>query len=493
MRWGFSGPLQGHVTRAGRCKSLSSLADLPEIVGFFSYSRDDDNDSTGALSALRDRIQRELRGRLGRTKASFRLWQDTAAIPHGALWEEEIKSAVAQSVFFIPIITPTTVRSPHCKREFELFLARERELGRQDLIFPLLYIRVPELEDEQQWRQDDVLKVIGTRQYMDWQDRRYLDVHSTEVAVQVGRFCSNIYDALRQPLPAPQDSQGRDGVRIQQRAERRTAWREGPSQGSDELQRRGAAEREANEAGYPKLLRQPGSSNGVGSAARDKPAGSGLGRTIKTGMQFALVALVGALGVAVIALWPRSISTIPTSLPVPPSASLPAPPSAPLSDPELVIRKAGAFGGTGGETFDETSANPRHLPISGIHVVVTLNPANRNQKLIGRLQVQWGDTLGPLHGGGPADISTPPAQFAKDETINKVFVSHMDYTWARNETPPVWISGLQIHTNKGFYNFGDLSGPTDVCAVSSGENVIGFFGRSGSYLDQIGCIFARAK
>jgi hypothetical protein len=104
---------------------MSSLADLPELVGFFSYSREDDDDSKGALSALRDRIQRELRGQLGRTRAEFRLWQDKEAIAHGTLWEEQIKSAVAQSTFFIPIVTPTAVRSRHCKTEFELFLARE--------------------------------------------------------------------------------------------------------------------------------------------------------------------------------------------------------------------------------------------------------------------------------------------------------------------------------------------------------------------------------
>jgi len=34
---------------------MSSLADLPELVGFFSYSREDDADSRGALSALRNR------------------------------------------------------------------------------------------------------------------------------------------------------------------------------------------------------------------------------------------------------------------------------------------------------------------------------------------------------------------------------------------------------------------------------------------------------
>ena len=46
---------------------MSSLADLPELVGFFSYSREDDEDSQGALSALRERIQRELRGQLTRS------------------------------------------------------------------------------------------------------------------------------------------------------------------------------------------------------------------------------------------------------------------------------------------------------------------------------------------------------------------------------------------------------------------------------------------
>jgi hypothetical protein len=35
---------------------MSSLAELPELVGFFSYSRDDDEDFKGTLSALQDVI-----------------------------------------------------------------------------------------------------------------------------------------------------------------------------------------------------------------------------------------------------------------------------------------------------------------------------------------------------------------------------------------------------------------------------------------------------
>src|SRR5260221_7476555 len=80
---------------------VAMSAELPELVGFFSYSRKDDEYSNGILSRLRASIHDELRLQLGR---DIRLWQDTAAIPHGTLWEEEIRRAIAESTFFIPIV-----------------------------------------------------------------------------------------------------------------------------------------------------------------------------------------------------------------------------------------------------------------------------------------------------------------------------------------------------------------------------------------------------
>ena len=91
---------------------MSSLADAPDLVGFFSYSREDDEGSGGKLSKLRERIQEELRSQLGRTRADFRLWQDKVAIAHGELWEGTIKKGISESVFFIPIITPLLSEAP---------------------------------------------------------------------------------------------------------------------------------------------------------------------------------------------------------------------------------------------------------------------------------------------------------------------------------------------------------------------------------------------
>jgi hypothetical protein len=142
---------------------MTSLADLAELRGFFSYSREDDEDSHGGLTALRDRIQRELRSQLGRSTKSFGLWQDKEAIAPGAQWETEIKNAVAQSVFFIPIITPTVVKSQYCRFELESFLARQTALDRNDLVFPILYINVAALNDSELRQNDPVLSMIAER------------------------------------------------------------------------------------------------------------------------------------------------------------------------------------------------------------------------------------------------------------------------------------------------------------------------------------------
>lgn len=220
---------------------MSSLADLPELIGFFSYSRDDDADSHGALSDLRSRIQGELRGQLGRTAKTFRLWQDKEAIPSGALWESEIHHSVAQSVFFIPIITPTVVASPYCRFELDAFLAREAALGRSDLVFPLLYITVPPLEDGVRREKDPVLSLIAKRQYVDWRELRHLDGNTTEVKRAIERFCTHIRDALNKSWLSPAEHAAQEKAAALQREEEARKRREADARREEEEARKRAA------------------------------------------------------------------------------------------------------------------------------------------------------------------------------------------------------------------------------------------------------------
>ena len=184
---------------------MSSLAKQfsDDLVGFFSYSREDDEGFDDALSNFRKAIQRDLSAQLGRKKENFRIWQDRYAIPHGAPWRKEIADAIDQAVFFIPIVTPRAVESPFCAYEFETFLAREKQLGRGDLIFPILYIPVPELDDGS-WKEHPVLKIVKERQYLDWCDYRPRKLSDDEIQTKLIHFCRNIASAMRLPWQRPQ-------------------------------------------------------------------------------------------------------------------------------------------------------------------------------------------------------------------------------------------------------------------------------------------------
>ena len=226
---------------------MASLADHPELIGFFSYSREDDEGSAGALTALRDRIQHELRAQLGRSFKNFRLWQDKEAIPAGTLWEEEIKAAVAQSSFFIPIITPTVVKSPHCQFELNSFLAREAELGRSDLVFPILYIGVPALNDAEQRKTDPVLSLITRRQYVDWRVLRHHDVNSMEVKEALERFCMQVSQALQRRWLTPEERRALEETAGLQAAEAERKRREDEAKRREEEVRQKAEETQARE------------------------------------------------------------------------------------------------------------------------------------------------------------------------------------------------------------------------------------------------------
>ncbi len=198
------------------------------------------------MSDLRDAIQVELSAQLGRSQTDFRIWQDKAAISLGTLWENEIQQGIRQSVFFIPIITPRALRSHHCGLEFQSFLARETELGRADLVFPILYIPVPALEDEKLWRDDPVLSVVGTRQYLDWRELRHHDPNSTEVRQRLERFCRGITNALHKPWVSPDERKRREAEESRQREleeDRRKA-----AEAEAERRDREAREREQAEA-----------------------------------------------------------------------------------------------------------------------------------------------------------------------------------------------------------------------------------------------------
>ena len=183
----------------------------------------------------------------------------------------------------------------------------------------------------------------------------------------------------------------------------------------------------------------------------------------------ALIGLIGALGVAAFLLW-RS--------------------------PGMVITRSPAFGGPGGAAFDDLDDNDDQRPISALRVIVNLNPADRTQRIIGGLQARWGNKTGRLHGGqGPNAQRLPELIFAQNEIVGRVDVNWGTYNFPTSDNrPPEWVAGLKIWTNIQVHTFGDVAfGRTERCMLGNKEILVGFFGRSGSYIDQLGCIAGKGK
>jgi hypothetical protein len=132
--------------------------------------------------------------------------------------------------------------------------------------------------------------------------------------------------------------------------------------------------------------------------------------------------------------------------------------------------------------------------VSSIAIVVDRNPQDATQPIIGGLRLKWGNLIGPLHGGtGPYAQPAMVVEFERNEKIGRVDVNSMSYHYEPGP-PPLWIAGLAIWTDLRVYKFGDMTfGPTNQCILDYGEVLLGFFGRSGRYIDQVGCVIGKPK
>jgi sulfatase modifying factor 1 len=184
------------------------MADRLEPTGFWSYSTIDDRAAGNRLSRLRVRLADELQLLVGRTKV--RIFQDIAAIPHGADWEQAISAAIGASSFIIPIVTPGFLQSDWCCREVLQFREREIELGRSDLIFPFLYIDTddvgPDRDDE--CFSPEVFHLLRSRQHADFRDLRYHDVEGPDVSRRLGALAKSVRGALGRSQPVVKQSPG---------------------------------------------------------------------------------------------------------------------------------------------------------------------------------------------------------------------------------------------------------------------------------------------
>ena len=175
------------------------MTDFLPPIGFWSYTSSDDSASRGRLSQLRTLLAEELQIKIGRMPR-VQIFQDVATIRHGENWSGEIHRALSECSFFIPIITPAFLQSEWSCREVLRFQEREQALGRDDLIFPLLYVAI-DPDRPGACHNPRVLEMLDTHQRIDFRALRIKDVHSEEVSALLDSISDSIRNAIYRKLP----------------------------------------------------------------------------------------------------------------------------------------------------------------------------------------------------------------------------------------------------------------------------------------------------
>src|SRR5205085_12293739 len=87
-------------------------------------------------------------------------------------------------------------KSQPCRDELQRFLAREKQLDRQDLILPIYYMNCPILNDETRRTKDELAEIIAARQYADWRDLRHEPFTSPQVGKMITKLAEHIVEAV---------------------------------------------------------------------------------------------------------------------------------------------------------------------------------------------------------------------------------------------------------------------------------------------------------
>lgn len=167
-------------------------------AAFMSYARADD--AYGTLTAFRTRLATEVRLHLGR---EFPIFQDREDLEWGEEWRSRIEGALSEVTFLIPILTPSFFASDACRDELRQFLARERRLGRQDLVLPVYYISTPQLENAATTAGDELASVLASRQRADWRELRYEALDSPGAARAMARLAEQVRSGLERMQRGP--------------------------------------------------------------------------------------------------------------------------------------------------------------------------------------------------------------------------------------------------------------------------------------------------
>ena len=177
-------------------------------IAFWSYAHRDDEHEGGRLTELRTRLSGEIRIQTGKETEIF---LDRTHITWGQQWKQRIDGSLSSATFLIPVLTPTLLSRPECRREIEQFLERERALGRNDLIMPIYYVNCPSLNTDTTADTDPIAAILKDRQYFDLRNYRHEALTSPDMGRLLTKMTSELVLAISRSSPLPSGGNSKEG------------------------------------------------------------------------------------------------------------------------------------------------------------------------------------------------------------------------------------------------------------------------------------------
>ena len=152
------------------------------VAGFWSYAREDDKLDDGTILKLARLIVEEFALLSGEP---LDLFIDRDSIDWGDAWRERLNSALAQTTFFIPVITPRYFSRDECRKELLEFSAKATD----ELLLPILYVKPSGFTEESS---DEAVALIARTQFVDWQRLRLQDLNSRKYRKAINALAKRI-------------------------------------------------------------------------------------------------------------------------------------------------------------------------------------------------------------------------------------------------------------------------------------------------------------
>ena len=161
------------------------------VTGFWSYAHEDNKLDGGAILKLAHLLEQEYNLIAGEP---LHLFIDQDSVAWGDEWRSRINSALVETTFFIPIITPRYFMRPECRRELLEFAAKAKSLGVEELLLPILYVKPQDFSTE---NSDEAIALIARTQHVDWRATRLQELDSREYRKAVNALANRLLEVAR--------------------------------------------------------------------------------------------------------------------------------------------------------------------------------------------------------------------------------------------------------------------------------------------------------